>query len=153
MQFLLESLQIQEGGGHYCLTFRPDNFNTIPKPDNYVGLPRGSRFGPRSDSTFQELSNSLGMTLQLQCTLEKQFTLYKPWMNTWIQDPSLKPLQPLYVDSWASLHENIIISRVTTCTRRWLGGWGTPWGPPRGSPGLAGSPIQQSKLNRPKIIN
>ena len=24
-----------------------------------------------------------------------------------IQDPSLKPLQPLYVDSWASLHVNI----------------------------------------------
>ena len=25
-----------------------------------------------------------------------------------IQDPSLKPLQPLYVDSWASLHVSII---------------------------------------------
>jgi len=27
-----------------------------------------------------------------------------------IQDPSLKPLQPIYVDSWASLHVNMIIS-------------------------------------------
>ena len=25
-----------------------------------------------------------------------------------IQDPNLKPLQPLYVDSWASLHVNMI---------------------------------------------
>ena len=25
-----------------------------------------------------------------------------------IQDPSLKPLQPLYVDSWASLHVNML---------------------------------------------
>ena len=25
-----------------------------------------------------------------------------------IKDPSLMPLQPLYVDSWASLHVNII---------------------------------------------
>ena len=25
-----------------------------------------------------------------------------------IQDPSLKPFQPLYVDSWASLHVNVI---------------------------------------------
>ena len=26
-----------------------------------------------------------------------------------IQDPILKPLQPLYVDSWASLHLNMIV--------------------------------------------
>ena len=25
-----------------------------------------------------------------------------------IRDPSLQPLQPLYVDSWASLHVNMI---------------------------------------------
>ena len=35
-----------------------------------------------------------------------------PWIRIWrfhsrIQDPSLKPLQPLYVDIWASLHVNM----------------------------------------------
>ena len=30
-----------------------------------------------------------------------------------IQDPNLKPLQPLYVDSWASLHINMI-EKLTT---------------------------------------
>ena len=26
-----------------------------------------------------------------------------------IQDPNLKPLQPLYVDGWASLHVNMTV--------------------------------------------
>ena len=52
--------------------------------------------------------------MALQFTLEKQTNLYRPWMDpdleipSRIQDPSLKPLQPLYVVSWASLHVNII---------------------------------------------
>ena len=35
-------------------------------------IPRGPRFDPRSDLTFQKLSNLLGMTLQY--TLEKPYT-------------------------------------------------------------------------------
>ena len=50
--------------------------------------------------------------------LKKQITSYRPWMSRMypdleiqfpsrIQDPNLKPLQPLYVDGWASLHVNM----------------------------------------------
>ena len=31
-----------------------------------------------------------------------------------IQDPSLKPLLPSYVDSWASIHVNIILQLMNT---------------------------------------
>ena len=55
--------------------------------------------------------------MALKLTLVKQIALYRPWMNPWldpdleipsrIQVPSLKPLQPLNVDSWTSLHVNM----------------------------------------------
>ena len=31
---------------------------------------------------------------------------------SWIPDPNLKPLQPLYVDGWASLHVNMILAQA-----------------------------------------
>ena len=41
------------------------------------------------------------------------FTLYSPLMNPWARIwISLQTLQPLYVDSWASLHVNIIIDCI-----------------------------------------
>ena len=76
-------------------------------------VPRVRMFDPRSDSTLKILSKYLKMTLQ--CTFEKQFTLYRPWINPWIrirrflagsQDPSLKLF---YVESWVSLLVIIIV--------------------------------------------
>ena len=61
----------------------------------------GRRFDPRSDSNQlkQTLDESMDPDLEIPSR---------------IQDPSMKPLQPLYVDIWASLLVNMtILVRLT----------------------------------------